>query len=1169
MKLNKEPKYKLRKLTVGLCSVTLMAIFASHTGIVHADEVQDTAVTQHVDATTNEDQTNETEASEKSVADKVSTTLTTLASTDVTDSDIDDLALDTNDKTTAKAKLAAASTDDEKAKIANSVKILKGYGSLTNKNGTYSIANYNKDKGGNDVVLPTLNDFTNLGLSANKVTISRVNLYNLAHIKGLTTLKVSDSGGTISCSDNSLSKVFSAYGVYDFAHTPILTAPTLTSIDLRNFDTSNITDFSDIFSNNDKVQSINMSGLNTSAATTMKWLFYRCNSLTSLDVSGWDTSNVTDMSYMFSGDGKLPTLDITHFKTGKVTDMSEMFGNCKALTSLDLSKLDTSNVTNMNNMFFGISMKTLDLSNFNTSKVTDMSYMFCYSQLENLDLSHFDTSSVTNMSSMFSNAMSLKSLNLSGFNTEKVTDMSGMFSNCRQLESLDLSSFNTKNVKNMSTMFWCCFALTKLNISGFDGSSLTNASRLFATGTNQDMKSLNPKLETLDLKNLVATIPDTANVDLALTSLKNSLIIADPANKDKLAKMGYTPNDIYLKPSYDSAQRLRKIKLNLPTIVDHVVTDTSAYIKNYVDAAVEKGGYAYKSVPTSFSLNMDPIEVVPKDPDNPPKIVRDFSIRDPKIIRGTVFNVDDFIVDKGDYSNFQATGQPKDGVFKTVYSDYNITITGYDADNNPESQTLYLVSVFPKDSTIITEMTVPYGKELTLADFMIDPGDYDQQHNVNINTHMVGTYKGVAIGWAKSSIVKAAGADGTVTYTATLTILAPYTVDKIVHIEEGHDIPEPDTLVHDLPEGKHASWKKPPTVDDPHGVLIIDDDNNEYPVTIYFYKKGEPLTQTEADLYELKVKDKLTVDKGTELTEKDLVTNLADFPENVTWTVTGYDKNHVGDQTVTTTVEFSDGSKLSGQTVVTIKETEPSYTVDKSFTVEEGQDLPNPDTLVHDLPEGKHATWTKTPTLDDPNGILKIDGDPKEYPVTANFYKKGEPLTYTEADLYELKVKDKLTVDKGTDLTEKGLVTNLADFPENVTWTVTGYDKNHVGDQTVTTTVEFSDGSKLSGQTVVTIKDTVVEPTEPVKPVEPTKPTEDTTSPEAKDNKDKADIAKEDKTKEDKKEEKSKAKAKKVVSKKSTVAHRTKQKLPQTGEGIFGLIGLLFVSLGLAFKKQK
>jgi surface protein len=134
-----------------------------------------------------------------------------------------------------------------------------------------------------------------------------------------------------------------------------------------------------------------------------------------LDVSNFDTSNVTNMSGMFRETGyssETFTLDLSSFDTSSVTNMSRMFVktgyNSKNL-ALDLSSFNTSKVTDMSNMFneTGRNSETfdLDLSNFNTSSVTNMNSMFRNtarkSETFTLDVSNFDLSNITDMTNMF------------------------------------------------------------------------------------------------------------------------------------------------------------------------------------------------------------------------------------------------------------------------------------------------------------------------------------------------------------------------------------------------------------------------------------------------------------------------------------------------------------------------------------------------------------------------------------------------------------------------------------------------------------------------------------------------------------------------------------------------------------------------------------------------
>ena len=123
-----------------------------------------------------------------------------------------------------------------------------------------------------------------------------------------------------------------------------------------------------------KGDSIDLSNFNTSNVTDMHYMFSDCSSLTSLDLSSFDTSNVINIKSMFRGCSSLTDLDLSSFNTTNVTNMASLFNSCSSLTSLDLSNFNTSKVTDMGGMFIDCSSLTsLDISSFNTSNVTDMS----------------------------------------------------------------------------------------------------------------------------------------------------------------------------------------------------------------------------------------------------------------------------------------------------------------------------------------------------------------------------------------------------------------------------------------------------------------------------------------------------------------------------------------------------------------------------------------------------------------------------------------------------------------------------------------------------------------------------------------------------------------------------------------------------------------------------
>ena len=189
--------------------------------------------------------------------------------------------------------------------------------------------------------------------------------------------------------------------------------------------------------------------------TDSSFMFSYLSSLTSLDLSNFNTSQVTDMQYMFDSMSNLTSLDLSIFDTSNVTNMFCMFSDMSNLTSLNLSNFDTSKVMDMSYMFGGMhSLTALDLSNFDTSNVTSTFSMFSgMHSLTTLNLSSFDTSQVTNMHDMFYGMENLTTLNLSNFNTSNVIYMNSMFSGMSNLAALDLSSFDASKVRNMDSMF--------------------------------------------------------------------------------------------------------------------------------------------------------------------------------------------------------------------------------------------------------------------------------------------------------------------------------------------------------------------------------------------------------------------------------------------------------------------------------------------------------------------------------------------------------------------------------------------------------------------------------------------------------------------------------------------------------------------------------------------
>ena len=302
----------------------------------------------------------------------------------------------------------------------------------------------------------------------------------------------------------------SLYNLYIVSEAPIFAPENcsrLFSLDVI-INSKNITNLVSINFNNN----FNTSKSKLFSSRPSEGMFSYCSSLTSLDLSNFNTSNVTYMSSMFDECKSLTSLDLSNFNTSKVIGMDGMFEYCSSLTSLDLSNFNTSNVTYIWYMFAGCSSLTsLDLSSFNTSNVKSMANMFSWcSSLTSLDLNSFNTSNVTNMGDMFEECSSLTTLDLNNFNTSKVTIMANMFSSCSSLTELNLSNFDTSNVTNMEKMFLNCYKLqTQINIMN---ANVTKYSSMFR-GALSDPDAYIILGYTTDTQSIAEAMKTTANTN--------------------------------------------------------------------------------------------------------------------------------------------------------------------------------------------------------------------------------------------------------------------------------------------------------------------------------------------------------------------------------------------------------------------------------------------------------------------------------------------------------------------------------------------------------------------------------------------------------------------------------------------------------------------------------
>ena len=69
-------------------------------------------------------------------------------------------------------------------------------------------------------------------------------------------------------------------------------------------------------------------------------MFDNCSSLTTINLSNFNTQNVTNMSFMFYHCSSLTNINLSNFNTQNVTNMRDMFYNCYNLEKKNIITTD-------------------------------------------------------------------------------------------------------------------------------------------------------------------------------------------------------------------------------------------------------------------------------------------------------------------------------------------------------------------------------------------------------------------------------------------------------------------------------------------------------------------------------------------------------------------------------------------------------------------------------------------------------------------------------------------------------------------------------------------------------------------------------------------------------------------------------------------------------------
>lgn len=288
----------------------------------------------------------------------------------------------------------------------------------------------------------------------------------------------------------------------------------LTSVDVGQFNETNVTNMSNMFSNCDSLEGLDLHTFDTTNVTNMTSMFAECDNLTTI-YAGDDfvTTNVVSSTNMFANSTKLVGgagteydanhIDATYARIDGENSLDGYFTKyAKLKTGKEINTIIKQLVAEANNQSTqGITYNSANttVTGFERSSVspqtagvtatvvsTDDSdatiYMWYDSQTQTIKwYSETETVLLNEDSSyMFNNLQSIENIDLSGTQSFNVNNMSNMFSYCSSIELLNISNLNTANVTNMTEMFANCTDLETILVSNkFTTDSVTQSANMF------------------------------------------------------------------------------------------------------------------------------------------------------------------------------------------------------------------------------------------------------------------------------------------------------------------------------------------------------------------------------------------------------------------------------------------------------------------------------------------------------------------------------------------------------------------------------------------------------------------------------------------------------------------------------------------------------------------
>jgi surface protein len=170
-----------------------------------------------------------------------------------------------------------------------------------------------------------------------------------------------------------------------------LSLTTVSATDVPNL--SNVSQFSTAFAQC-PFTTIDVSGWDASSFTNIRRAFSGCTNLTSLNLTNWDVSNVSTFSGFLADSSDITTIgNVSGWDVSNVSNMEYVFQQCNLLTGLDFSSWNVSSVTSFRNFLWNVDSFDNDLSGWDIDQVTEFANFML--QADGLSTANYDSTLIS------------------------------------------------------------------------------------------------------------------------------------------------------------------------------------------------------------------------------------------------------------------------------------------------------------------------------------------------------------------------------------------------------------------------------------------------------------------------------------------------------------------------------------------------------------------------------------------------------------------------------------------------------------------------------------------------------------------------------------------------------------------------------------------------------